>query len=263
MIDAVDVHKRYGDVVALSGVSIAVSAHQALGLVGPNGAGKSSLLRVLCGLSHADAGSARLNGHDPLIDPLAARRQLGCVPEHPPLFDLLSGREQLLWAGRLHAIPEPTLVARINELAAALDLAEVLPRRIAGYSKGMRQKLAFAAALLPDPVMLILDEPFEGVDVVAVDAMKAIIRQFVDHGAAVLLSSHILGLVEDVCTQYAVMDGGRLVFEGDRQRLALEAAKLTSGAGRQLESVFLDRVAPNRVSRRLATVAGGEAPSSR
>lgn len=260
MIQAIGVHKKYGDVPALSGVSIAVNAHQALGVVGPNGAGKSSLLRVLCGLSHADAGYARLNGHDPLNDPLAARRQLGCVPEHPPLFDLLSGREQLLWVGRIHDIPETTLVARINEFAAALDLAEALPRRIAGYSKGTRQKLAFAAALLPDPTMLILDEPFEGVDVVAVDAMKAIIRQFVDHGAAVVLSSHILGLVEDVCTQYAVMDAGRLVFEGDRQRLALEAGKLTGGAGRALESVFLDRISPNRVGRRLTTVAGGDAP---
>jgi len=258
MIDAVDVHKKYGDVVALSGVSIAVNAHQALGVVGPNGAGKSSLLRVLCGLSRPDAGSARLNGHDPLRDPLAARRQLGCLPEHPPLFDLLTGREQLLWVGRLHDTPEATLVARINEFAAALDLAEALPRRIAGYSKGMRQKLAFAAALLHDPALIILDEPFEGVDVVAIDTMKAIIRQFVDHGAAVLLSSHLLGLVEDVCTQYAVIDGGRLVFEGDRHGLALEAGKLTSGAvGRQLESVFLDRIAPNRVARRLTTVAGG------
>ena len=261
MIDAIDVHKKYGQVAALSGVSIAVAAHQALGVVGPNGAGKSSLLRIICGLSRPDAGGARLDGHDPLVDPVAARRHLGCVPEHPPLFDLLTGREQLLWAGRVHAVPDASLAARIDELAAALDLSEVLPRRIAGYSKGMRQKTAFAAALLHDPRLIILDEPFEGVDVVAVDTMKAIIRQFVDHGAAVLLSSHILGLVEDVCTQYAVMNGGRLVFEGDRQQLALEAAKLTAGAGRPLESVFLDRIAPNRIARRLTTVAGGDAAS--
>jgi len=261
MIDAVDVHKKYGDVVALAGVSISVDSHQALGLVGPNGAGKSSLLRVLCGLSRPDAGSVQLNGHDPIRDPLAARRQLGCVPEHPPLFDLLTGQEQLVWVGRLHDVPEALLAPRIAEFAAALDLADALPRRIAGYSKGMRQKLAFAAALVHDPVLIVLDEPFEGVDVVAVDTMKAIIQQFVDHGAAVLLSSHILGLVEDVCTQFAVIRGGRLVFEGDRQRLALEAGKLTAGAGRALESVFLDRISPNRVVRRLTTVAGGDAAS--
>jgi len=262
VIDAIDVHKKYVDVVALSGVSIAVNAHQALGLVGPNGAGKSSLLRIICGLSRPDAGAARLDGHDPVREPMAARRRLGCVPEHPPLFDLLTGHEQLMWVGRVHEIPDAVLIARIDELAAALDLSEALPRRIAGYSKGMRQKVAFAAALLHDPRLIILDEPFEGVDVVAVDTMKAIIRQFVDHGAAVLLSSHILGLVEDVCTQYAVMNGGRLMFEGDRQRLALEAGKLTAGAGRPLESVFLDRVAPNRIVRRLTTLAGGASQSS-
>lgn len=263
MIEAVDVHKHYGDVAALAGVSIAIRSHQAFGLVGPNGAGKSSLLRILCGLSRPDAGAARLNGHDPLRDPVAARRHLGCVPEHPPLFELLTGHEHLLWVGRVYEVPDAVLAERINELGNALDLSDALPRRIAGYSKGMRQKVAFAAALLHDPRLIILDEPFEGVDVVAVDTMKAIIRQFVEQGATVLLSSHILGLVEDVCTEFAVISGGRLVFEGDRARLALEAAKLTSGAGRQLESVFLDRVAPNRVATRLASLAGGAtSPSS-
>lgn len=258
MIDARDVHKRYADVAALSGVSIAVGAHQALGLVGPNGAGKSSLLRILCGVSRPDAGSAQLDGHDPAHHPRPARRRLGCVPEQPPLFDLLTGGEHLMWVGRVHDIPDSVLRERIAELVAALDLAEALPRRIGGYSKGMRQKLAFAGALLHDPRLLILDEPFEGVDVVAVDAMKAIIRQFVEHGAAVLLSSHILGLVEDVCTEFAVLNAGRVVFAGDRRQLALEAAKLRHElSGRPLEAVFLDRVARDRVTRRLTTVASG------
>ena len=258
MIEAAGVHKIYGGVAALSGVSISVGARQALGLVGPNGAGKSSLLRILCGLSRPDAGTARLAGRDPARHPVDALRRVGCVPEHPPLFDLLTGSEQLMWAGRVQGIPDAALIERIEELSAALDLADALPRRISGYSKGMRQKLAFIAALLHDPAALILDEPFEGVDVVAVDTMKAIIRQFIDNGAAVLLSSHILGLVEDVGTQFAVLNGGRIVFEGNQQMLALEAAKLTSGSvGRQLESVFMDRVAPNRVAQRLTTLAGG------
>lgn len=265
MISASGVHKSYAEVAALSGVSLEVAAHQALGLVGPNGAGKSTLLRILYGVSRRDAGAARLDGYDPANDPLAARRRLGCVPEHPPLFDLLTGREQLTWVGRLYHLSDSLLDARIEELAAALDLVDALPRRIAGYSKGMRQKLAFAGALLNDPRLLILDEPFEGVDVVAVDAMKAIIRQFVEHGAAVVLSSHILGLVEDVCTEFAVLNAGRIVFAGDRQQLAIEAAKLSTTAGdRPLESVFLDRVAPNRITRRLTTLASGaiEPPTS-
>jgi len=256
MIAARDVHKRYADVAALSGVSIAVGARQALGLVGPNGAGKSSLLRILCGVSRPDAGAAQLDGHDPAHHPRPARRRLGCVPEQPPLFDLLTGSEHLMWAGRVYDIPDSVLRARIEELASALELTDALPRRIAGYSKGMRQKLAFAGALLHDPRLLILDEPFEGVDVVAVDAMKAIIRQFVEHGSAVLLSSHILGLVEDVCTEFAVLNAGRIVFAGDRAQLAVEAATLRhESSGRPLEAVFLDRVARDRVTRRLTTVA--------
>lgn len=259
MIGAVDVHKKYADVVALSGVSIEVAAHQALGLVGPNGAGKSTLLRILCGVSRPDAGTVRLDGHDPAREPREARRRLGSVPEHPPLFDLLTGSEQLTWVGRLYNLPDPLLDARITELAEVLDLADALPRRIAGYSKGMRQKLAFAGALLHDPRLLILDEPFEGVDVVTVGAMKAIIRQFVEQGASVLLSSHILGLVEDVCTEFAVVSAGRVVFAGNREQLAIEAAKLANDAsGRPLESVFLDRVAPHRVARRLTTLATGK-----
>lgn len=258
MIEAIDVRKSYGDLVALAGVSIKVDRGQALGLVGPNGAGKSSLIRILCGLGRPDAGHARIHGHDPLTSPFEARRALGCLPEHPPLFDLLTGSEQLWWAGRVQGVAEPALAARIEELATALDLGEALSRRIGGYSKGMRQKLAFAAALLHDPDVLILDEPFEGVDVIAVEAMKAMLHQFVEHGAAVLLSSHILSLVEDVCSQFAVVSAGRLVFQGDRQALALEAGKLTTGSqGRQLESVFLDRVAPHREVPRLQTMAGG------
>lgn len=260
MIAAVGVHKNYADVPALAGVSIEVAAHQALGLVGPNGAGKSTLLRILSGVSRPDAGAVHLDGHDPSREPLAARRRLGSVPEHPPLFDLLSGSEQLMWVGRLYDLPDALLNARIKELSETLDLADALPRRIAGYSKGMRQKLAFAGALIHDPRLLILDEPFEGVDVVAVGAMKDIIRQFVEQGAAVLLSSHILGLVEDVCTEFAVLSAGRVAFAGNRQHLALEAAKLASDApGRPLESVFLDRVAPHRVTRRLTTLATGAA----
>lgn len=257
MIGANNVHKKYGEVAALSGVSLEVKTHQALGLVGSNGAGKSTLLRILCGVSRPDTGIVSLDGHDPAQEPLLARRRLGCVPEHAPLFDLLTGHEQLTWVGRLYNLPDELRQARISELAAALDLGDALPRRIAGYSKGMRQKLAFAAALLSDPRLLILDEPFEGVDVVAVDAMKGIIRQFVEHGAAVLLSSHILGLVEDVCSEFAVLSAGRIVFAGNREQLAREAATLSHSADRPLESVFLNRIAPDRVARRLTTMANG------
>jgi len=257
-IEIVDVERRYGNVEALRGLSLRVRAGAATGLVGPNGAGKSTLLRLICGIARPDAGTVRLAGLDPFRDPAGAKGSLGYVPELLPLFELLTGAEQLGWVGRVRGVPDRLLEERIRELCEALDLASALNRRISGYSKGMRQKLAFVAALVHDPRILVLDEPFDGVDVLAVRAMKAIIRQFVEAGAAVLLSSHILPLVEDVCDAFAVISEGRIVFVGDRAALASEAERISDGsavAGRRLEPVFWSVVAPGRPVPRLETVA--------
>jgi ABC-2 type transport system ATP-binding protein len=254
--------KRYGAVAALQGASIRVARGSALGLVGPNGSGKSSLLRILVGIARADGGVVRLAGADPVGDPVGARKSLGYLPDLPPLFDLLTGAEQLAWVGRLRGVPDDLLEARMLELASALDFEEALSRSISTYSRGMRQKLAFAAALVHDPRIVVLDEPFEGVDALAVRVMKGIIRQFVEAGAAVLLSSHILALVEDVCDRFAVIAGGAVVFEGDRDTLGREAARITSDAlapGPALESVFVSHVAPRHQVRRLETLASKEA----
>lgn len=260
-IDAVGVTKHYDDVAALRGVSLRVTPGMAFGLVGPNGAGKSTLLRSLCGISTPDAGTVRLGGQDPFRAPREAKRNLGCVPEVPPLFELLTGSEQLAWVGGLHGLSEQMLEERVQELSAVLELAGALGRRIATYSQGMRQKLAFAAAIVHDPRILVLDEPFEGVDVLVVRAMKATIRQFVDVGSAVLLSSHILPLVEDVCDRFGIIVDGRIMFEGDREALIAEEGRLTGNAanpGRTLESVFLDMVAADYRVPPLTTLARDE-----
>jgi ABC-2 type transport system ATP-binding protein len=257
-IAVVDVERRYGTVAALHGLSLRVPAGAAMGLVGPNGAGKSTLLRLICGVTRPDAGTVRLAGLDPFRQPAGAKTSLGYVPELLPLFELLTGAEQLVWVGRLRGLPDSVIENRVRELSEVLDLASALDRRIAGYSKGMRQKLAFVAALVHDPRILVLDEPFDGVDVLAVRSMKGIIRQFVDAGAAVLLSSHILPLVEDVCDAFAIISEGRIVFQGDRVALASEAERVTegsTGAGGRLEPVFWSVVAPGRPRRRLETVA--------
>jgi ABC-2 type transport system ATP-binding protein len=252
------VSKRYGAINALQDVSIRVACRSALGLVGPNGAGKSSLLRVLCGIARADAGTVRLAGVDPFHNPVAAKRSLGYMPDLLPLFELLTGAEQLAWVGRLRGVPGGLLERRMRELSAVFDLTDVLSRPISTYSRGMRQKLAFAAALVHDPRIVVLDEPFEGVDALSVRVMKGILRQYVEAGAAILLSSHILPLVEDVCDRFAVLAGGRIVFDGDRNALASEAARTTTGepaAGHALESVLVGLVAPHRPVPRLETLA--------
>ena len=262
-IEVVNVEKRYGSVEALRGAKMRVGSGSACGLVGPNGAGKSTLLRIVCGVARADAGSVRVGGVDPFDDPVGARRTLGYVPDVLPLFELLTGMEQLLWNGRIRGLPDGLLNDRIEELSAVLDLTGVLHRRISTYSKGMRQKAAFAGALVHDPRILVLDEPFDGVDVLAVRAMKAMIRQFVQAGAAVLLSSHILPLVEDVCDTFAVVSDGRVVFEGDRTTLVTEAARITAGSAssdRSLAPVFWNLVAPDRAIPRLETVATRPGP---
>ena len=260
-IEAVGVRKGYGEVAALQGVSVRVGFRSAVGLVGPNGAGKSSLLRILCGLARPDAGTVRLGGADPLTDPVTAKQSLGVLPELPPLFELLTGAEHLAWVGRLRGVPDDLLEHRLAELGTALDLAGAMSRPISGYSKGMRQKLAFAAALIHDPRILVLDEPFEGVDALSVRAMKGVIRQFVTAGAAVLLSSHILPLVEDVCDRFVIITEGRLVFDADRDALEREALRATAGSvspGHALESILVNLVAPGRMVHRLQSLACGE-----
>jgi ABC-2 type transport system ATP-binding protein len=255
-----DVWKRYGAVAALQGASIHVARGSAVGLVGPNGAGKSSLLRLLCGVARADSGIVHLDGLDPHRHPVAAKQRLGYMPDLPALFELLTGAEQLAWVGRLRRVPDDILEMRIRELSSVLDLTGSISRSISTYSRGMRQKLAFAAALVHDPRIVVLDEPFEGVDVLTVRAMKAVLQQYVEAGAAILLSSHILSLVEDVCDRFAVIADGRIVFNGDRQTLAREASRLTAGAGtlapgHALESVLVSHLDHHREVAPLETLA--------
>jgi len=146
---------------------------------------------------------------------------------------------------------------RIDEMTAALELRDVLDRPIASYSTGMRKKLAFVAALVADPRVLVLDEPFEGIDLLGIYTMKDILAQYVAAGRSVLVSSHILPLLEDVCSRFALIHHGTLALEGDRDELALRARELSQGDARgDLDAVFLDVVAPGRQARRFNTIAG-------
>jgi ABC-2 type transport system ATP-binding protein len=241
-LTAVDVSKRFGSVEAVRAVSMAVTGGTTLGLVGPNGAGKSTLIRVLAGLAKADRGTIEVDG----VSERGAWN-LGALPDPPPLFALLTGREQLAFAA---AVGRRGMAAgtesAIAELAEALDLTSVLDRRIATYSRGTAKKVAFAATLITDPRVILLDEPFESVDPLGVRAMKQILAQFASVGSSLVVSSHLLPILEDVCSVFAVMSEGRLLFCGDWAALERRAANVQSAPENEstLESVLVELVAP-------------------
>jgi ABC-2 type transport system ATP-binding protein len=226
--------RRYGDFTAVDDISFDVAAGEVVGLVGPNGAGKTSTLRCLVGIIRPNEGTIRIAGHDLLQDPVAAKSALAFVPDEPQLFPHLTVMEHLRFVGRIYN------VAAVDERAAALlDELELADRRDSlpdELSRGMKQKLAIACGLLHDPGALLLDEPLTGLDPGAIRRMKRTILSRAESGAGVILSSHLLGLVEELCSRILVIQHGRMVAMGTMQEIVLSRPEL---AGRGLEDVFL------------------------
>jgi ABC-2 type transport system ATP-binding protein len=219
---------------ALVDLTLEVRPGEVLGLLGPNGAGKTTAVRILTGLLEPDEGSAEIDGHDVLRDPLAARRRLAFVPDGAPLYANLSPRQHLELVGRLHGTDEARLRSESVRLSAALDLGERLDDPVGGFSHGMRQKVALACALLPEPALMVLDEPLSGLDAPTAAVVKEVLRAWADGGRAVLYTSHLLDVVERVCDRMAIVDQGRLVALGTMDELRAGA-----GAGQgTLEQVF-------------------------
>lgn len=227
------VSKRFGERRALSSFSLEVAAGEVVGLLGSNGAGKTTALRVLVGLLEPDEGTVSIAGIDRVAAPLEAKRRLGYVPDGAPLYFNLTPLEHLSLVGNLHGLPADRLRAESDRLLREFDLAERGADPVAGFSRGMRQKLAIACALLPKPPLLVLDEPLTGLDTPSVLVTKAVLRGWANRGGAVLLTSHLLDVVERLCDRLAVLDGGTLIAEG-----SLEELRTTSGERGNLEDVF-------------------------
>ena len=234
MIEVESFSKLYGDLRAVQSLSFTVRSGEVVGLVGPNGAGKTTTLRSIAGIVHPTEGSIRVAGHDLARDPVAAKRSLAFIPDEPQLFEYLTVEEHLRFVGRLYGVADaPT---RIPDLLAELELGgkrRALPGEL---SRGMRQKLAIACGLLHDPEALLFDEPLTGLDPVGIRKMKATIMQRAEAGSAVLLSSHLLHLVEELCDRVLILLDGRMVAFGS---IAEIVAGLPDLAGRPLEDVFL------------------------
>jgi ABC-2 type transport system ATP-binding protein len=207
-------HKRYGDVVAVDGVNLTVRAGSMYGIVGPNGAGKTTTLSILTGLLRPDAGHVYINGVDARKHPRDAKRAIGVLPDHLRTFDRLTGAQLLYYAGTLRGLDATTTRQRSTDLAAAFGIEEAMGRLVADYSAGMTKKVSLAAAMIHSPRLLVLDEPFEGVDPVSAATVSGILRRYVDAGGTVLLSSHGMDLVQRICDSVAIIVGGVVLDSG-------------------------------------------------
>jgi ABC-2 type transport system ATP-binding protein len=235
IIEAVRLTKRYAGAPrpAVEDLNLHVAAGEVFGFLGENGAGKTTTIKMLNGLILPTSGQARIGGHDMAAEPLAAKRLLGYIPDNPYLYDKLTGREFMEFIGDLYRTPRgASRSARIADLLALFDLDVKADALIGGYSRGMRQKIALAAALLHEPRALFLDEPTVGLDPKSTRRLQDVLRTVAGRGAAVFLSTHVLEVAAGLCDRIGILHRGHLVALGT-------PAELTENGGRTLEEVFL------------------------
>jgi ABC-2 type transport system ATP-binding protein len=244
MLDVHALSKLYGDFPAVQGLTFSVASGEVLGLVGPNGAGKTTTLRSLAGILTPSTGRIEIAGHDLAQDPLRAKAALAFIPDEPQLFDYLTVEEHLRFVGRLYRVPD--VATRIGPLLEEMDLTPKRHTLASELSRGMKQKLAIGCGLLHQPRLLLLDEPLTGLDPAGIRRMKATIAARAREGTAVVLSSHLLHLVEELCTRVLILHSGRLVALGTVAEIVVGRPNLE---GRGLEEIFL-------------ALTGGEASAS-
>lgn len=229
--------RRFGQLMAVENVNLRVSRGQFFGFLGPNGAGKSTTIKMLTGLLAPSSGKIDILGLDLLQNPVEVKRQIGVVPEGMALFTRLTGWEYLNFVGRMYGLDRATTRNRAEELLNFMQLADQHKKLITDYSHGMQKKLALAAAVIHSPKVLFLDEPFEGVDAIAAGTLKAMLQSMIARGATIFLTSHVLEIVERLCSHVAIIDKGRLVAQGSLEELRAGAG--SDGGKMTLEDIFL------------------------
>jgi len=254
--------RRFGDLVAVEDINLQVAPGQFFGFLGPNGAGKSTTIKMLTGLLAPSSGRIEILGLDLGANPVEVKRQIGVVPEGMALFGRLTGAEFLSFAGRMYGLDRETAARRSAELLEFMQLDDQPKKLVTDYSHGMQKKLAMAAAVIHGPKVLFLDEPFEGVDAIAAGTLKTMLQRMIARGATIFLTSHVLEIVERLCSHVAIIDHGRLVAQGSLEELraGVEAQalagsdngepssgeKLASGKKLTLEEIFLRVVGGSR-----------------
>jgi len=236
-----DLMRAFGQKIAVNYLNLNVRRGEFYGFLGPNGAGKSTTIKMLTGQLRPTAGTAMVADVDVWQDPLQARSLMGVLPEYLNLYERLTGREFLVFAGHMYGVPEADIQRRAVDLLQVLSLTEDAGKLIVDYSVGMRKKIALAAALIHRPQVLFLDEPFEGIDPVSSRTIRDILRDLTQHGTTIFFSSHIMEVVERLCTRVGIINQGRLVAEGSLQELR-ERATGAGGAGKDatLEDIFMN-----------------------
>jgi ABC-2 type transport system ATP-binding protein len=247
--------RRFGEFVAVQDVNLRVTAGQFFGFLGPNGAGKSTTIKMLTGLLAPTSGSMEILGLDLLSHSVEVKRQIGVVPEGMALFGRLTGSEYLNFVGRMYGLDRDTAAQRTAELLDFMQLSSEPKKLITDYSHGMQKKLALAAAVIHGPKVLFLDEPFEGVDAIASNTLKAMLQRMIARGATIFLTSHVLEIVERLCSHIGIIHQGRLVAQGsieelragvEAQTTAANGATALPGEKLTLEQIFLQMVGGTR-----------------
>ena len=232
--------RRFGEFTAVEDVNLSVAPGQFYGFLGPNGAGKSTTIKMLTGLLAPTSGRMQILGLDVATHLVEVKRQIGVVPEGMALFGRLTGAEFLNFAGRMYGLDRDTAAQRTAELLDFMELSAQPKTLVTDYSHGMQKKLAMAAAVIHGPKVLFLDEPFEGVDAVASGTLKAMLQRMIARGATIFLTSHVLEIVERLCSHVGIINKGRLVAQGslDELRSGVGAAE----GKMSLEELFLQTV---------------------
>lgn len=247
--------KDFAGVAAVDGLDLRVEAGSFFGFLGPNGAGKSTTIKILTGMILPTSGKAAILGHDVVDEAVAAKQLTGAVSESGALFERLTGSEYLEFVGRMYGMERNVIHNRSNELLELMDLAGDRTKLIVDYSHGMQKKLSFAAALIHDPKILFLDEPFEGIDAVASRLIKTMLDQLQKSGVTIFLTSHILEIVEKLCSEIAIIDHGKVVACGSLDQLRSQVGREGS-----LEELFLNLIGDDSVAEHRLSWLGDRGP---
>jgi ABC-2 type transport system ATP-binding protein len=249
-IHTIGLTRRFGELTAVDDVTFSVAPGQFFGFLGPNGAGKSTTIKMLTGLLAPSAGSIEILGRPFNSSALDLKRQIGVVPEGMALFGRLTAREYLRFVGRMYGLDNQTTEQRTDELLDFMQLANESKKLVTDFSHGMQKKLSLAAAVIHAPRVLFLDEPFEGVDAIAAGMLKTMLQGMIHRGATIFLTSHVLEIVERLCSHVAIIHQGRLVANGALEELRAGVASTLPGAESNqrltLEEIFLSIVGSDR-----------------